>query len=167
MLERYDVIHGHFVADTFLGLFPRTDFVAFFRDPYQQTVAHYNFLLRNPQRDHPEVRVLHEEKMTLHDYIEWTAFRNHQTQYLGSLAVDDLAMVGLSNAFSQSLDIFRARFGVDLGPERYFNVNETQAGPYLITPDVKRLVETYRAADIEVYRHAVELFAKQVASIAA
>jgi hypothetical protein len=57
LLEHFDVIHGHFVADKYLNLFPRTDFVAFLRDPYQQTLSNYYFLLRNPQLhdQHPAV----------------------------------------------------------------------------------------------------------------
>ena len=50
LLQKYDIIHGHFPPDKYLGLFPTEDFVAFFRDPYQQTYSHYCFLLRNPQR---------------------------------------------------------------------------------------------------------------------
>jgi hypothetical protein len=65
-LEKYDAIHGHFIADKYLGLFPTADFVAFFRDPYQQALSHYCFLLRNPQRDHLEEKMFHEAKMTLH-----------------------------------------------------------------------------------------------------
>src|SRR5664279_122190 len=49
LLAKYDIIHGHFAVDKYLGLFPNEEFVAFFRDPYQQSVSHYYFLLRNPQ----------------------------------------------------------------------------------------------------------------------
>jgi hypothetical protein len=166
LLEKYDVIHGHFVADKYAGLFPVSDYVAFFREPYQQTLAHYYFLLRNPQRDHPEERIFHENKMTLHDYVEWSAFRNHQSQYLGSLSIDDFSLVGLSSAFPQSLAMFGATFGIDLGKERFFNVNEMRRGDYQIAPDIKKAIEKYRAADIELYRRAVEIFSKQSAAIA-
>ena len=85
ILQKFDIIHGHFVADKYLGLFPKEDFVAFFRDPYQQALSHYCFLLRNPQREHLEEKMFHEAKMTLHDYLRWDAFHDHQSQYLGSV----------------------------------------------------------------------------------
>jgi hypothetical protein len=141
--------------------------VAFFRDPYQQALAHYHFLVRNPQRDHIEERILHERKMSLHDYLEWDAFHNQQSQYLGSLSIDDFTMVGLSSEFSQSLAMFGAIFGTDLGEERFANVNEDRAGAYPIARDVKKLVEKYRAADIELYRRAVEIFKRQSTLLAA
>jgi len=167
LVGKYDVIHGHFVADKFDGLFPNARYVAFFRDPYQQAVAHYYFLLRNPQRPHPEERILHERKMSLLEYLEWEAFRNQQSQYLGRMSIDDFAMIGLSSHFAQSLTMFENIFGVQLGAERFCNVNTERGGPYHISSAVKRAVETYRAADIELYRRAVELFRKQSAAIAA
>jgi hypothetical protein len=165
--SKYDVIHGHFIADKYLGLFPSAEFVAFFRDPYQQAVAHYHFLVRNPERDHIEERILHERKMSLHDYLEWDAFHNQQSQYLGSLSIDDFTMVGLSSEFTQSLAMFGAIFGANLGEERFANVNEDRTGAYPISRDVKKLVETYRAADIELYRRAVEIFRRQSRLLAA
>lgn len=165
LLEKYDIIHGHFVADKYLGLFPREEFVAFFRDPYQQAVSHYCFLVRNPQREHLEEKMLHEAKMTLHDYLSWDAFHNHQTQYLGSLSIDDLAMVGLSEEFDRSVDLFNSTFGRRLRGESFLNVNpDHQGAPYKIDEDVRRAVDKYRAADVELYRRAKEVFARQIAS---
>jgi len=163
---KFDVIHGHFVADKYAGLFPTEEYVAFFRDPYQQALAHYYFLLRNPERDHPEERMLHEAKMSLHDYLEWSAFRNQQSQYLGTLSIDDFTMVGLSAAYPQSLATFRAIFGIDLGEERFSNVNDDRMGEYEISADIKKAVEKYRAQDLELYRRAVEIFARQSAAVA-
>lgn len=30
LMRNFDVIHGHFIADKYIGLFPKSDFVAFF-----------------------------------------------------------------------------------------------------------------------------------------
>jgi len=164
LLEKYDMIHGHFVADKYLGLFPTEDFVAFFRDPYQQAVSHYCFLLRNPQRDHLEEKMFHEAKMTLHDYLRWDAFRDHQSQYLGRVCIDDLAMVGLSEEFYRSVDLFNSNFGWELRGKSFLNVNpDTEGTEYKIDHDVRKAVEKYRAADVELYRRAKEIFARQTA----
>jgi hypothetical protein len=162
LLEKYDAIHGHFIADKYLGLFPREDFVAFFRDPYQQALSHYWFLVRNPQREHPEEKMLHDAKMTLHDYLTWDAFRDQQSQYLGSLAIDDFAMVGLSEEFYRSVELFNRIFGYNLSGHSFLNVNpDHQGADYAIDQDVRKAVEKYRAGDIELYRRAKEIFARQ------
>jgi hypothetical protein len=162
LLEKYDAIHGHFIADKYLGLFPREDFVAFFRDPYQQALSHYWFLVRNPQREHPEEKMLHDAKMTLHDYLTWDAFRDQQSQYLGSLSIDDFAMVGLSEEFYRSVELFNRIFGYNLSGHSFLNVNpDHQGADYAIDQDVRKAVEKYRAGDIELYRRAKEIFARQ------
>jgi len=165
--EKYDIIHGHFITDKYQGLFPAEDYVAFFRDPYQQSVSHYWFLVRNPQREHLEEKMLHEAKMSLHDYLRWDAFHNQQTQYLGSLSIDDLAMVGLSEEFYRSVDLFNATFGCNLQGESFLNVNPDHQGmPYPIDEDVRKLVDKYRGADVELYRRAKEIFSRRTAKAA-
>lgn len=162
LLEKYTVIHGHFIADKYLDLFPVQQFCAFFRDPYQQVIAHYYFLKRNPQRQHPEARIFHENEMSLMEYIEWDAFRDHQTQFLGSLTIDDLDFVGLSDHYGESLGMFREIFGHDLGEELFENVNdERSTREYIVEPEARKAIERYRAADIELYRQAKEAFARQ------
>jgi len=162
LLERYDAIHGHFVADKYLGLFPAGNFAAFFRDPYQQTLSHYCFLLRNPQRNHPEEKIFHEARMTLHDYLSWDAFRNHQRQYLGSVSINDLAMVGLAEEFSRSVGLFNSIFGASLRGDSFLNVNSDHRGaPYRIDDNVRKAVEKYRADDVDLYQRAREIFARQ------
>jgi hypothetical protein len=164
LLEKYDIIHGHFVTDKYLGLFPVEEFVAFFRDPYQQAVSHYWFLLRNPQREHLEEKMFHEAKMTLHDYLSWDAFNDHQSQYLGGLSIDDLAMVGLSEEFYRSVDLFNAKFGRNLRGGSFHNVNpDTEGGEYKIDEEIRKLVDKHRGADVELYRRAKEIFARQTA----
>jgi hypothetical protein len=163
LLDRYDVIHGHFVADKYKGLFPDERFIAFFRNPFQQSVAHYYFLVRNPQREHPEEKMLHDAKMTLLDYLQWDALRNQQSRFLGSLSIEDLAFVGLSEEYAKSLELFRSMFGFDLGPQRFENVNGDRNGAeYSIDAAVKAAVKKYRSADIELYERAKEIFANQL-----
>lgn len=162
LVEKYDVIHGHFIADKYRGLFPDEQFMAFFRDPYQQALAHYHFLQRNPQRDHPEEKIFHDARMTIMDYLEWDAFRNHQSQFLGSLDIDDLAFIGLSDRYARSLELFKTVFGRDLGTEGFFNVNSERGETgYEVTPEVRHAVNKYRAADVELYERAKERFERQ------
>lgn len=162
LLERYDAIHGHFIADKYLGLFPRADFAAFFRDPYQQALSHYCFLRRNPQRDHPETKMFHDARMTLHDYLRWDAFHDHQLQYLGTLSVGELSLVGVSEEFSRSVELFNRVFGCDLRGDCFLNVNPDRRGaPYRIDPDIRKAVDKYRAADVDLYRRAREIFLRK------
>lgn len=159
LLHSYDVIHGHFVASKYENLFPNTKFVAFFRDPYQQAVSNYRFLLRHPEINHPGVRAFHRTKPTIQEFI--AAIPSAQAVYLGKLLVEDFAMVGLTEQYERSVALFEAVFRCALPPvtERG-NVNpERSAEAYEIEPEVRRAVERHRSADIEVYYRAKESFA--------
>jgi hypothetical protein len=160
LLRDYTVIHGHFIADKYVALFPRTGFTAFFRDPYQQTVSHYQFFAHHPEIDHPAIRRFHEARMSLPEFC--AVFPNIQSKFLGRIAVEDLAMVGLMEQYERSVALFEAVFGHHLSQERpRENVNPARhQGLYPIDPATRRAVDTHRAGDIELYRVACEEFAR-------
>jgi hypothetical protein len=166
LLEGFDAIHGHFVADKYVDLFPRTDFVAFVRDPYQQVPSNYFYLLNNPQLQqfHPAVKAFHDAKMTIFDYLSWKDVRNPQSAFLGSVPVESLAMVGLTEEFDRSVALFNCTFGYDLSSGFVSNVGaEHQEREYAVDPDLRKAIERSREADLDLYRRAKELFAKQTA----
>ena len=163
LLRDHDIIHGHFVAAKYAGLFPATDFVAFFRDPYQQAVSHYQYLLRHPEIDHPGVRAFHEARMSLPEFI--VAVTDIQSRFLGQVTVEDLMMAGLMEQYDRSLALFEAASGCKLAREaRHENVNPVRQGDaYPIDPAVRKAIDTYRAGDVALYRRACESFARLTA----
>jgi hypothetical protein len=168
LLAKYDVIHGHFVADKYLGLFPSADFLSFFREPAQQTLSHWRWQSAltdrrsdvNPE-EHMEVRYWRELRPSVEEHLEWVFYRDHQSQFLGSLPIDALAFVGIYEEYEKSLELFKAVFGRDLGPARRSNVTLRIGDSSEVTPEVRRLVNKYRAADVELYERAKEIFRRQ------
>jgi hypothetical protein len=164
IVKNYDVIHGHFVADKYIGL-PQADFISFFREPAQQSISHWRWQSALTDRTsdvnkevHTEVRYWRELQPTLEEHLTWPFYRDHQSQFLGSLPIDDLAFVGLYEEYEKSLELFKAIFGRDLGPARRANVTLRNGGAFQVSPEVRRLVNKYRAADVELYERAKELF---------
>jgi hypothetical protein len=159
----YDLVHGQFIADKYAGEFPQARFAAFFRDPCQQAVSHYRFLLRHPEIPHPWVRKFHEVRPSLPELI--AALPDFQSMYLGSVGLDGLAMVGLTEQYERGVELFQAVFGCRLPPETARgNVNPHRSGDaYPIEPDVRRAIELYREGDVDLYRRARERFARLAA----
>lgn len=158
LLRDYDVIHGHFIADKYIGLFPTTEFAAFFRDPYQQAISHYQYALRHPEIDHPAIKLIHGTRMGILEFI--AAFPNIQSRFLGSLAVEDLAMVALFEQYERGVALFEAVFGCKLPPQTSCeNVNpDRQGDAYPIDAAVRKAVDVHRAGDLDAYRRAQEKF---------
>lgn len=155
----YDLIYGQFVADKYLGLFADAAFTAFLREPCQRAVSHYQFLLRHPELgQHPWIRQFLDTKPPLPELIR--AVPSYQAMFLGSLAVEDLAVVGLTEQYERSVALFEAVFGRKLPAEAARgNVNPNRAEPtYPIDPEVRAAIDTYHAADVELYRCACERF---------
>jgi hypothetical protein len=168
LAANYDVIHGHFIADKYIGLFPQTDFLAFFRDPCQQVMSHWRYQTALTDRVsdvnkevHIEVRYFKELKPSLEEYIEWPFYRNHQSQFMGSLSVDDLAFVGLYEEYDRTIALASAQFARDLGPPHYAEVTKREAPPFVVSEDMRRRIRKYYEADFELYARARERFARQ------
>ena len=164
LLKKYDVIHGHFVPEKYDGLFPHTDFIAFFRDPFQQAISHYE-LRRIPHVDHPAVRDFHQANMTIEDFVAWEATKNPQIQLMGGFALEDFAMVGMTEEFPQSIALFNCIFGRRLLPTCSTTSTQLEVSQgYVINARLRKLIEIHRAEDIDLYMRAKELFGvKQVA----
>jgi len=157
LMRDYDVIHGHFVADKYLGVFPVTDFMAIFRDPYQQMVSAYHFMKRK------EGDLFRKYNPTIPQFIE--AFSNMQAPFLGSLALEELVMVGITEQYDRSVALFEAIFGKKISRElKRVNTNpDRQGDAYVIDANVKAAVDRYCSADIELYQRAQVKF-QQLAS---
>ena len=161
----FDIIHGHFEADKYADLFPQTQYVAFFREPYQQALSNYQYLQRHPELDHPAIRLFHDNKMSLEDYLRCEALSNPQTQLLGKVPLDDFAMIGMTEQYSRSIALFNSAFGTRLVREDTANVNPDRTGiSYDVSPAQRKLIETYRAPDLDLYARATEKFARQTAT---
>jgi hypothetical protein len=159
LLQTYQVIHGHFLPEKYIGLFPNADFVAFFRDPFQQTLSNYHFLLRHPEAatEYRAVKIFHESKMTVEDFV--TSTQSPQSDAIIGLSVDDLAIPGITEQFSQGIALFNALFHKNLTSDVRLNPNPFQEEQnYSISADLKRLIEKHRQRDIELYQRAVERF---------
>jgi hypothetical protein len=162
LLQNFDLIHGHFRAEKYLGLFPETNFVAVFRHPYQQTLSNYHFIVNNPHLPHPAVKIVHDTKMSIYEFLSWDAVANPQTRFLGSVPVESLAMVGLTEEFPRSMELFKHTFGCNVPTHLVENVNPGRQGrDYEIDPGLRQALDKYRAEDLDIYRRAQEVFARQ------
>ena len=160
----YDAIHGHFIADKYMGLFPDARFIAVFRDPYEQALSDYVYLstfeYRYRGKRHAIVEMFRQAKMTFEEFLVWDVVRNPQSQLLGSLGLDALAVVGIREQFGRTVALINRRLGLDLRSDIRLNAGFDHVPPDLFdrNPRWRPLVDEYRDRDLALYRSAKERF---------
>lgn len=159
-IERnHDIVHGHFIADKYAGLFRSAQYAGFFRHPMQQAISFYKYLRRVPLRKNLTIREAQDPGLSFVEFLERETVTNSQAELIGSVPLKTFAMVGLAEEFDRSVALFNATFGCKVTIERSMNVDpETQGQGHTLTPEEKRAVRLYREADFEVYKEARGLF---------
>lgn len=157
--RRYGVIHGHFIADKYRGLFHPEHYVAFFRHPMQQAVSHYKYLRRIPLHNDPTIRAAQDPEMTFVDFLKQETVTNSQSELVGSVPLEHFAMVALSEDYDRGVALFNATFDCAIEVKERVNVDPQAAGrKHELSPEERRAVRTYRQADIELYQRAKRIF---------
>ncbi|MBA3810180.1 MAG: hypothetical protein H0X27_00745 [Caulobacteraceae bacterium] len=157
--RRYDVIHGHFIADKYLGLFHPEHYVAFFRHPMQQAISHYKYLRRIPPHNDPTIRAAQDPEMTFVDFLKQDTVTNCQSELIGSAPLEHFAVVALSEEFDRGVALFNATFGRAIEVKERTNVDPQTAGrKHVLSPEERRAVRTHRGADLELYQRAKRTF---------
>jgi hypothetical protein len=158
----YDVVHGHFAATKYSDLFSTIRMLCFVRDPYQHAMSAHDYGKRSAASsvptDHPGIRQFRDMRMTLLDMIE--THPNLQSRYLRNVSLDDFAMIGLTEYFEESIKLFRAIFGIDLGATiARENINPDREGAaHQVAPEVREAIDRHCCEDIDLYRGAKERF---------
>jgi hypothetical protein len=105
------IIHGHFIADSFDDLFPDRRLVTWVRHPVESVVSNYYHFMRSPDMRDDCCRAVQEQRLNLMEFADLEWMRNEATRYLANRPVDDFAFVGISDCFSESIAHFCSVFG--------------------------------------------------------
>jgi hypothetical protein len=157
----FDVIHGHFAASKYAGLFPEARLLTFVRDPYQHAISAYEHARRSVDSPHPGAAKIKDGRMSIVDFIQH--YPNHQSLYLNGVELDGLAMIGVTERYDQSLTIFRYVFNIDLQASLRDNANPNKlAESYDVSDEVRAAVDTYRPEDVALYHRAQEYTSRMI-----
>lgn len=154
------VVHGHFVASKYSRRYPDAIHAMWFRDPVQRLVSHYHYWRREPDLENATCRKLIEDDLTLREFAELPEMSDVHERFLGGVPLRELAFVGITERFDESLDLFRRRFCPDLGLSPVqLNANpERAADGYEIAAADKEAIVRHNRADLELYRRALDRF---------
>lgn len=133
-IKAYDMVYGHFKADTYRALHPYThlDHVCFLRDPVERTISHYYYwkyklasghYLEKYNGIHPELHLLQDPGFSLFDFAGLETMKHYYRLVLGECDIRSFAFIGITDYFLASILRMNELFGMDLHME-YKNIND-------------------------------------------
>lgn len=116
LIERYDAVHGHFIADKYECLSDTTRFCVILRDPVDRVVSHYRQWTELPNPVNAMSRKVIEEGLDLPSFAALAGQATLYGLFLGKMPLERFAVVGLTEAYEETLRLFEAVTGVAVPP---------------------------------------------------
>ncbi len=156
LLANYDAVHGHFIADKYRPLATDARYAAFFREPGARLVSHFKQWRRQASPENLLGWKVHTGEVGLRELASDPLIGSLYRHFLGDVAVEELAFVGLTDAYERSLALFEAVFGYAL-PALRENLTEPDGSPDGASGDAD-FDKALLARDHDVYDQARRRF---------
>ena len=129
LAANYDVIHGHFIASKYLPLGDRVALCAFFRGPVDRLISQYRYWSDNPDPNNAMWVKFNAGRLTHRQFASLPRQRRIYSLFTAGLPMDRFAVVGLTEEYETSLDLFGAIFGITIHYRRV-NISEKTSGKF-------------------------------------
>jgi hypothetical protein len=162
-------VHGHFMPlkYTLLRAVPRKNYVAWMRDPVERVASHYSYWTRDfdPRIAGQLHRRVVEERWSLERFCLGPEMRNLYSKFLWGFSLSHFDFIGITEFYEAELEQFSHRIlGVPV-PRQLKNVNPNgERHAHIGNPELRRKIEDYHAADMKLYRRAVQSREQRLAS---
>jgi len=144
------ILHGHFKANVLLRAVPDPSrYWIWLREPVEQTLSHYHFILSYRRTGGPLFQKVHAEKLSLEEFAQLPQVRDIQARYCGNLPLERVGFVGVTELFGAMLPLI----GLSDRPAAG-NVNRAKP---LVDVATRAKVVPHVAGDAAVYSLAMEM----------
>jgi hypothetical protein len=154
-------IHGHFLPLKYriaLGTRP-VQYITWLRDPVQRLVSHYAYWRRDYDGSDPAQplrnRMLRED-WSFERFALGPEMRNAYRQYLWGFDLARFDFIGITEHYESDLHRLGALLGCEPVPAASLVNPECGDDGYTIEPGLRQRIERCHAADVALYRRAVE-----------
>jgi hypothetical protein len=153
-------VHGHFLPAKYLlrSSLHAMQFITWMRDPVERLISHYNYWQRSY---HPNTLPHHkkviEEKWTLAQFCLSPQFRNIYSQYLWAFPLRCFDFIGITEHYEEDLAYFSDRFLAGKLDHYKINTAHTKTSKDVLASALRKKIEAYHQADMELYRRALAL----------
>jgi len=141
------MVGGHVSAGRFVSLFGVAKMLTFLRDPLQRMASEYAHFVRH-----------YGYQGSFQDFYSRPIMHNRQSKILRGVDIESIGFVGLTERYSESLELLNARFGTEI-PQRVDNRGKQRLeAAHEIAAEDEAELKRLNKRDIALHQHAVELF---------
>ena len=154
LIARYDAVHGHFIADKYAALPGDPRFCVILRDPVARAASHYRQWTALPNPVNAMSAKVIEEDLDLAAFTALPGQASIYSLFLGAVPLDRFAVVGLTEAYEQTLKLFEAVTGIAV-PARQDNVADNR--PW-VSPAEHRALAAAQPDNMRIFDQARRRF---------
>lgn len=143
-------IAGHFSADKYARVFSVTSSITFMREPVERVISEYKHFKRHKNIND-----------SLIEFARLPRNINAQTRYLRSVSLYAMGLVGITERYSESLQLFEHEFGIKL-EKLNNNIAPRSRFTEKIGDEVISEITEINHDDISLYRNAKNLLGERV-----
>ncbi|EIJ41612.1 Sulfotransferase family [Beggiatoa alba B18LD] len=114
VLNTYQAVHGHFIADKYAFLGETAQFCTFFREPIARLVSHYWHWQRHPDLQNSMCRQLISQQLSITAFANLPKQRQFYALFCGKIPLNQFHFVGLTEAYADSIALFNKLFNLNL-----------------------------------------------------
>lgn len=141
------LLGGHVPIARFVSLLGAGNSVTFLRDPLQRMASEYAHFVRH-----------YEYKGSFHDFYSRPIMHNRQSKILHGVDVEAVGFVGLTERYTDSLDLLNARYGISIPPREDNRGRKQLEVGHTISSEDEAEFRRLNKRDIRLYEQAVALF---------
>lgn len=145
------VIVGHVKLMKYQGILGTRNFFSFVREPVQRVVSEYCHFVKH-----------HNFRESLLNFAGQPRFIDRQSKMLAGVPIAAIGLVGLTERYDESLDLFDRLFGLKL-PSLEENLGRSRIDvPHEISKTEEQKIKELNARDIELYSRVRTMFDHRV-----
>ena len=158
-----DCIHGHFMPVKYLILESYWDvqFITWLRNPIDRAISHYFYWKNNYDKKNagPLQRKMIDEDWDLVRFVFCAELQNFYVQYLWGFPIERFDFIGITERYGKEL----AYLSEHIIQENLVihKVNIGKKPNYDITPDLRKEMEKFHCADMELYQKILKKKSKR------
>ena len=152
-------VHGHYRADKYAAC--DGQFITWARNPLDRLVSHYNFWKLNRYPDSPEWRRFHFEDWDFMRFALSPSLQNQQHAYIGSIPFERYSVIGITEFYDESMEVFRRELDLHHFPAPLLNKatpRENALDPSTLSRQDMALIMEFHSADFVLYTKALARF---------